>query len=59
MQKLNPEDSLHKFAIDLAPPTTIAQEIKKHRTVKCFDAYGYSNNPSRHRRNCHAGLLCG
>ena len=60
MRKLNAECSFRKIARDLGKsPTTIAQEVKKNRTIKRSGAYRYPHNPCRHRKNCPAGLLCG
>ncbi len=58
--KLNAACSLRKIAKDLGKsPTTISQEIQKHRSRVERNAYNSRYNPCIHRTNCPARLLCG
>jgi len=58
--KLEAADSFRKIAKDLGKsPTTISQEIQKHRTRVEKNAFNTRYNPCKHRFDCPARLLCG
>jgi len=58
--KLEAADSFRKIAKDLGKsPTTISQEIRKHRTRVEKNAFNTLYNPCKHRHHCPARLLCG
>ncbi len=58
--KLEAADSFRKIAKDLGKsPTTISQEIKKHRSRIEKNAFNTRYNPCKHRFHCPAQLLCG
>ena len=58
--KLDAACSFRKIAKDLGKsPTTISQEIRKHRSHIEKHAFNTLYNPCKHRRNCPARLLCG
>lgn len=58
--KLEAACSFRKIAKDLGKsPTTISQEIQKHRRPVEHNAFNTRYNPCKHRINCPARLLCG
>ncbi|MGI6613231.1 MAG: helix-turn-helix domain-containing protein [Saccharofermentanales bacterium] len=58
--KLDAACSFRKIAKDLGKsPTTISQEIRKHRRRIEKNAFNTLYNPCKHRHHCSAKLLCG